>query len=252
MSATKLLFTVLATILTIIPITMFKKNVYKILYQCYVAILTVVLLASKIYMHFIRKNFVLPQKVIFTILCISQLFLDVNITIILCKHSRVLLKLIKFLTNTWSSKCVVIWMLISAIHSVLVLCLVKTNWYSVVGVYSFLRLNSTLIGLILIFHLTKTRVKQFNQDILKSTVLELQTLLQDQKKLFALIDCLNHLFGVLIFWAVLTAIFLAFDYVCFMMDSTNHYKTDFLYHLGYYIAVVYFEVSDKKECSAKE
>lgn len=248
MSTKNLLLTVVTAILAVSPITVFEKKLFRVLYQCYIVTWTIFVLTAKIYVNFLRKNFVLPQKIVFTILSISELFLDFSITIILCKHSRVLLKLLKFFSNTWCSKCVVIWVLINAIYVVLDLYMATNAWFSLVAVYSFLRFNSTLIGLTLIFRLTKTRVKHFNQEIIKSSTFQLQTLLQAQKKLFALIDCLNQLFGVIIFWAILTAICLALDYICFMITNPQYDKQSF-YIIGYYIEVVYFEVSDTNLCS---
>lgn len=243
MSTKKLLFTVLGFILAIAPVTVFEKKLFRIFYQCYVATWTVFLVTTQTYLHVIRQHLAFPQKIVFVILAISELFLDFSITTILCKHSRVFLKLVKFLTSsTWSSKCVVIWLVFSAIHALLLFFLLNINWYNLVGVYSFLRFNSVLMGLVLVFHLTKTRVKQFNQKIIKSSVLELQTLLEAQKKLFTLIDCLNNLFGAIIFWAVLTAICIALDYVCFIITKPQYSKQN-LRIIGYYIEVICFEVS---------
>lgn len=243
MSTKNLLLTVLTTILAISPITVFQKKPFRVLYQCYIVTWNIFVLTAQIYVNILRKDFVLPQKIVFTILSISELFLDFSISIILCKHSRVLLKLLAFLSNIWCSKCVVIWMLVNAIHAVLALYMATISWYFLAIVYSFLRFNSTLIGLTLVFRLTKTRVKQFNQEIIKSSTFQLQTLLQAQKKLFALVDCLNQLFGVIIFWAVLTAICLALDYICFMITNPQYHKQSF-HVIGYYLEVVYFEVSD--------
>lgn len=243
MSTKIMFFTIVGAVFALSPNSVFKRKYFKLLYQIYIVFWSFSVMFLQINVYFQRQKIVLLQKFIFVLLSVCKIGLDVSITITLLKRGPTLLKLLEYLIETWVYKVFLLW-LFGTLTQVFLVLSIMTISNPIVFVFCFLlRYNGALIGVSLIVTLTKNRFKKFNLQVMKSREVDLPQLLQLQKKLFALIECLNCLFGAVVFWAVLSGVCLVLDYFSFTI-SKQEFETDYRNILGYYTEVMYFEVSD--------
>lgn len=228
-------------IMAVLPLKMFRKKHLKFLYQFYTLFRSILVLLTYIYRQF-RGPSLLTRKLVFSVLTFSELCFDVSITMVLWRNSPVLLQLLKYLLHTSNVKLVVLWLVFFIIELWLGFGVFAVGWDTLVLFFNYFRAKAALIGLTIIIHLVRKKVMVFNEEIQKSCKEQLPDLLQLQKKIYAIIDCLNDLFGAVLFWAIITGICLLLDYFCLAI-SEQHYRQPSWHIIGFFLVVVYYEVS---------